>query len=137
MRGVEAVLHNLLEEACRLILTDHGSLVLINRKTRKLEIVAVAGADWTVEKRSCLLGLNEGITGRVAATGRPYICPNTENDPYYYPLFETVRSELAVPFLSEGQVVGLLNLDSPLPNAFTSDDAALLAAQFRHVPYVI
>ena len=133
MRDVQAVLRAILEQACHLVSADHGSVVLVNPKTQFLQIVAVLGGDWTPEKKACALGFSEGITGTVAATARPYICHNTQTDPHYYPLFENVRSEMAVPFLAEGRVVGLLNFDSPRCQAFSPRDLAALAAQFPNV----
>lgn len=46
----------------------------------------------------------------------------------YIPGREGTRSELAVPILrgGAGRVVGVINLESPRPNAFTSDDQRLL-----------
>lgn len=46
----------------------------------------------------------------------------------YIPGREGTRSELAVPILrgGAGRVVGVINLESPRPNAFTSDDKHLL-----------
>lgn len=134
MRDVQAALRRILEQACRLVSTDHGSVVLVNPKTQFLQIVAVLGADWTPEKKACALGFSEGITGTVAATARPYICDNTQTDPYYYPLFENVRSEMAIPFFAQGRVVGLLNFDSPRCHAFSPRDLAVIAAQFPNVP---
>jgi GAF domain-containing protein/anti-sigma regulatory factor (Ser/Thr protein kinase) len=69
----------------------------------------------------------EGITGHVAATGKPYTANDTQRDPLYIPdpvLTET-RSEMAVPIKVGDQVIGVLDLNSDLPHAFDEDDLFL------------
>ena len=81
------------------------------------------GNDWTLEKQMCQLGLGKGLTGHVALTGKPYLCPDTKIDPNYYPLFDNVRCELIVPIVVEERVWGLINLDGLEPDCF--DDSTL------------
>jgi len=96
----------------------HGSIATIDHKSRKLIITSTRGSSWTVERQMKQLSLGEGLTGHVALTGKPYLCPDTRVDPNYFPLFNDVRSELIVPILVEEKVWGLINLDGAQPDSF-------------------
>ena len=86
-KRVEEILEMVLSYSSDLGKAAHGSIVTIDHNAQKLIITSVRGDDWTLEKQMCQLGLGEGLTGHVALTGKPYLCPDTEVDPNYYPLF--------------------------------------------------
>jgi diguanylate cyclase (GGDEF)-like protein len=62
--------------------------------------------------------LGSGIVGRVAAGGEPVVLDDTRADPYYVETLPGARSELCVPIRHRGQVIAVLNLESPRPAAF-------------------
>ena len=70
--------------------------------------------------------------GMVAKTRQPVMIADVRQPPWsriYYPLDHglQMRSELAVPLLGTGgRLVGVLNLESPQPGAFTEADSHLL-----------
>ncbi len=67
---------------------------------------------------------------RALLTGQPIIVQDTLNDPHWL-LIEAdawVRSHVDVSIQIEGQVIGFLNMDSHLPNAFSEREAAWLQA---------
>ncbi len=125
-KRVDEVVRLILEKACSLARATHGCFVLVDHETRRLTIAQVFGADWTAEKRLCHLAIGQGLTGRVAATGQPLLCVDTEKDPNYYPLFDHVRSELIVPVVVKDRVWGLINIDGLTPNAFDETTLQLL-----------
>lgn len=63
-----------------------------------------------------------GICGYVAATGRSYICPDTAKDPRYLVGIDHARSSLTVPLRLRDQLVGVFNIESERPYAFSEDD---------------
>lgn len=65
---------------------------------------------------------NNGVTGYVAATGKSYICADTANEPLYLEGASGARSSLTVPIISQDEVIGTFNVESPRPNAFNNDD---------------
>jgi GAF domain-containing protein len=73
--------------------------------------------------------MGEGITGYVASTEESLLVPDVdENLPdgvSYIPFLEGTRSELAVPMIKDEQVIGVLNIEHPDPNAFTEEDLHL------------
>jgi len=69
----------------------------------------------------------EGITGWVAATGKSYLAADVSQDPKFVRVtHHETRSELAVPILFKGAIIGVLNIQSELLNAFDESDIELM-----------
>lgn len=111
-------------EAARLMDASSCSVILINPTSGFLEIQASQGLSNMAE--SLKLRRGEGLTGWVAQTGKPARVGDVTKDKRYIMLRPEVRSELAVPLEVEGEVRGVLNVDSERLNAFTADDQELL-----------
>lgn len=73
-----------------------------------------------------VVGLGEGITGTAAQTRQPVLVPDVRDDQRYLNALDAVRSELAVPMVARQKLVGVLDLQSVQPNAFSAHDRALL-----------
>jgi len=65
---------------------------------------------------------DNGVTGYVAATGKGYLCPDTAIDSHFIEGSPGARSSLTVPLISQDQVIGTFNVESPKPNAFSTED---------------
>ncbi len=76
--------------------------------------------------RTLLVALNEGITGAAAATGSPILVEDVRQDPRYLNALDAVRSELAVPMMAHGQLVGVIDLQSTRLKAYTEQDRSLI-----------
>jgi PAS domain S-box-containing protein len=72
--------------------------------------------------------LGEGIIGWVAQHGQPICTGNVEEEPHYQRVLKDIKSELCVPLIARGRVIGVLNIESPLPHAYGEDDESLLTA---------
>jgi signal transduction histidine kinase/HAMP domain-containing protein len=72
----------------------------------------------------------EGITGWVAATGQPLLIPDVSQEPRFKYLYQAnaTRSELAIPIMAKGVVIGVLDAMSDRPNAFDESDLVVLQA---------
>ena len=70
--------------------------------------------------------MGQGITGTAAATGHPVRVSDTSKDPRYINAIENVRSELAVPLIVRGKVVGVLDIQSRHLDYFTRDQQNIL-----------
>ena len=70
--------------------------------------------------------LAEGIIGAAAATGLPIRVGDVHSDPRYLSAVEGVRSELAVPLINRGRVIGVLDIESSQPDYFTPDQQNIL-----------
>jgi signal transduction histidine kinase/CheY-like chemotaxis protein len=117
-KPLEEVMQLILHWACTITESVHGSFVTINHADKSLRITSTYGPDWTDEIRSRQLKLGQGITGRVAATGKPYLCHDTAQDPNYITWFDYVRSEMTVPIYLQNQIWGIINLDGLKPNEY-------------------
>src|SRR6266852_5394644 len=76
---------------------------------------------------------SEGIVGAAATLKEPVIVPDVTVDPRYLMVNPETRSELAIPMIHKGKVIGVLDLESPQPNYFTDDHVqilSILAANF-------
>jgi len=128
-------LHRLVAEAVRLARATSGSLVLRNPNSNLLEIEAATGLPR--EATIFRLPIGKGVTGWVALHRAPARVGNVLNDPRYVMLRPEVRSELAVPVLLDGEVSGVLNVDSEQEQAFTAGHEAMLVELAEHAAVVI
>lgn len=76
--------------------------------------------------RSLLLPLGEGITGIAASTRQPILVADVRSDPRYLSALDAVQSELAIPMLARGKLVGVIDLQSTRLNAYREQDRALV-----------
>ena len=69
---------------------------------------------------------DNGLTGYVAATGRSYLCRDTQSDPRYLRGAEHARSSMTVPLRLQDTVLGTFNVEGPGANAFDTTDLDFL-----------
>jgi sigma-B regulation protein RsbU (phosphoserine phosphatase) len=69
-----------------------------------------------------MLRSGKGIIGHVIRTGRALVAPDVSAEPLYVKGRERTLSEIAVPVVSNGQVIGALNLESDRPHAYSHRD---------------
>lgn len=93
--------------------------VLILNATRGREI-ARAGMEMDVHGR-------KGVTVKTFLSSKPILVKDTRRCPEFVEGLWPALSELAIPLLSSGHCVGVLNLESHQPGAFTRSDIRLLA----------
>jgi GAF domain-containing protein/HAMP domain-containing protein len=69
-----------------------------------------------------------GIVGHVAATGQPRIALDVGTDAVFFnnPDLPMTRSEMALPLKVQNRVIGVLDVQSTQPAAFTEEDLAIL-----------
>ena len=80
----------------------------------------------------------QGITRHVVVNGRRYWTGDVDKDPYYIGFFDDVKSEIAVPIASRGGgVIGVINIESPEPDAFNEDHANHLTVLARRAAVII
>jgi len=72
--------------------------------------------------------LNKGICGAAASSGKTLIVDDVQADPRYLACSLETRSEIVVPLVRAGRVLGEIDIDSDAPAAFTEEDRRLLEA---------
>jgi GAF domain-containing protein len=70
---------------------------------------------------------DEGICGWVAKHAKPQVIPDVNADPRYLACSLTVKSEIVVPIEDGGRVLGVIDVDSETPAAFSRTDLDALA----------
>jgi GAF domain-containing protein len=80
---------------------------------------------WTLDRSRAPEG-RVGIVGRTVLQRRVQRIPDVRHDPDYRALYPATRSELAVPMIGDGQIIGVLALESDRLDAFGSEDEHVL-----------
>lgn len=122
---MQAVLDRILQGAVELVNARDGSLMLIEQG--ELHFRSRHGNS-SADKLERTFKRGEGIAGRVLATRRPYVCPDTARDKYFIPITGgmPIRSLVSVPIVSHGSVLGVINVDSQEVGHFSATDAQVL-----------
>ena len=112
---------NLIHEAFNY---PYVTIFLIDQATG--ELVLQAGTGYKVEHAKAVrLRVGEkSICGWVAGSGEPLLVNNVSQESRYYPLevLADTRAELGVPIRARGEVIGVLDVQSPELEAFNEDD---------------
>ena len=88
--------------------------------------------------RSLRIQIGEGISGTAAQQRKPVIVNDVSRDSRYIAAVDNVRSEMAVPLIARGKIVGVIDLQSPELNAFSDHergrprDSATIACSNRN-----
>lgn len=123
-------LRNLLNDVLARAETAFGQL--LEAEGSELVIVQTTGG----EPLGTRVAAANSVSGQVLARRAAIYVPDVDKEPLYRRyLGEEMKSELAVPLISrrspaadEGQVLGVLNLESPAPAFFTVEHARILQA---------
>ena len=107
----------------------HVGLFTINDEKSHMLMRAKAGEYSSKFPDNHSIKLGEGIVGTVGLSGEMVLTNQVNEDPIYINFFpealDTV-SELGLPIKYAGRVIGVLDVQSPLPNAFSADDIQVL-----------
>jgi sigma-B regulation protein RsbU (phosphoserine phosphatase) len=88
--------------------------------------MAQVGYDEPSRMANQMLRSGGGIVGHVIRTGETVVAPDVRRDPRYVVARAATRSEIAVPIVSNAQIIGALNLESDRTDAFAEADAEML-----------
>lgn len=87
--------------------------------------------------RNLEVPLNEGLVGAAAATREPVLSADVRQDPRYLNALDAVRSELAVPMVARGRVVGVIDVQSTRPAAYGDRERTMLSLIASRVAHSI
>ncbi|MFZ0334395.1 MAG: GAF domain-containing SpoIIE family protein phosphatase [Candidatus Acidiferrales bacterium] len=101
------------------------AVLLVDENSRELSFrFAIGHRQEVVENWRIPMG--QGIIGTAAATGRPVRVSDVHKDSRYLNALDSVQSELAVPLLVQGRVMGVLDIESSQADYFTRDQQNIL-----------
>lgn len=124
-------LDDLLHQAVELINEAFGYYHTVILLVEDEDLVLKATTLRSLRQREGKLRLRvgvQGITGWVAAQGTPLLVPDVSQEPRYRAEKEETetRSELAVPIKLRAQIIGVLDVQSHMLDAFTEADVSTL-----------
>jgi len=83
-------------------------------------------------KPACVrIRVGQGVCGAGAAKCETVIVPNVHEFPGHIACDSASNSEIVVPLIKDSRLLGVLDLDSPLPSRFDQEDAAGLENLIR------
>jgi phosphoserine phosphatase RsbU/P len=101
------------------------AILLLNEKTQDLRFRFQVGYSREVAER-LKIKVGEGVTGIAAQRREAILVHDVSQDPRYISAVPNVRSELAVPLIVKNRLIGVIDIESPLPNHFTEEHKRLL-----------
>ncbi|MDG0979781.1 MAG: GAF domain-containing protein [Halieaceae bacterium] len=82
-------------------------------------------------KPACVrIQIGKGVCGTAVATKEPQIVPDVHAYPGHIACDADSRSELVLPIILADQVIGVLDLDSPIANRFDDNTVTLVSELF-------
>lgn len=123
--NLDQVLANAAQQIKKLIDFEIFAVLLLEPGTNNLYVrFAIGHRPEVIEHWRIPLG--DGIIGAAATTGQAVRVGDVSKDPRYLAAVDEVRSELAVPLVVRGRVIGVLDIESRQLNYFTLYQQMLL-----------
>ncbi len=106
---------------------QHVVIMAMDKERGELHFKAGHGSKMNQVPRDLRLKLKEGIIGHAAFFSETLVTGDVDADPRYVVHgLRTTKSELAIPILFRGDLVGVLDIQSEAKDAFTRNDVTLL-----------
>ena len=119
------VLDHVADVIHRVIGFDVFAILLYSDRSKQLKVRHSIGHREEMV-RTLAIKLGEGLVGVAAETRQPVNVGDVRADPRYLNALDAIRSELVVPMLARGRLVGVIDLESTRENAYGKRDEALL-----------
>jgi sigma-B regulation protein RsbU (phosphoserine phosphatase) len=113
-----------------------ATIYLHDEERGELEMAGVHGCTLH-DKGSRLKVGKEGMVGYVASTGQMRYAPDVTKDPYYIACEEAALSEVAIPLLVDGRLVGVFAASHHELDAFTREHLRWLQGLCEHVAVAV
>src|SRR5271169_3527297 len=123
--NLDQVLASAAQQVKRLMQFEIFAVLLREENTNDLYVrFAIGHRPEVIEHWRIPMG--DGIIGAAATTGQAIRVGDVLKDPRYLPAVEEVRSELAVPLIVRGRVIGVMDIESRQPDYFTPGQQTIL-----------
>lgn len=121
---------------------DHAQIFLLDANNEYAELRASTGeaGKQLLNIRHKLRKGSTSVIGRVTETGRPVIAQDTSEQGVVHapnPYLPDTRSEMALPLILKGKVIGALDVQSKKANAFVREDIAALTTLAAQISVAI
>ncbi len=139
---LEQALNSVLRILAETLSMKRATITLMDRETGQLVISASCGLS-PEERARGVYNLDEGVTGRIFQSARPYYVPDIRNEPLFLDKTGARKIEkdrisfIGVPIILHGEPIGVLNVDRLFDDNVSSEEdvsflrvVATLIAQF-------
>src|SRR5713101_7246478 len=113
-----------------------ANVYLHDEERGEMELAGVHGCCLHQKGHRLKVG-KEGMVGYVAATGQMRYAPDVRRDQYYIACEEATLSEVAIPLMVEGQLVGVFTASHTELDAFPPEQLRLLQALCVYIAVAI
>ena len=126
---LQEVLDESLSALRRLIDFGGGSIQLVDRGAL---VAAATDPAPDADVRAVRIPVGQGVSGRIAESGEPCYIPDIERDSRVPPrnrrpgVTSGVRSYFGAPLIARGRVIGVIQVDSPIPDGFSESEQAVI-----------
>jgi phosphoserine phosphatase RsbU/P len=143
--NLEEVLAQVMDTLDSLLPYDAAGIYIIRRDLHTTEggsstlvfhAEAVRGYD-IEELLELRLKLGEGLIGWVAQTAEAVTVADVTRDPRYVNARKGTRSEMVAPIISNDEVIGVFDLESDAPDAYSNDDLQVLMLLASQVAIIV
>jgi sigma-B regulation protein RsbU (phosphoserine phosphatase) len=110
----------------RLVDYHRFSILLADEQTQTFNAVISLRQDERMPERSTV-HFDQGVVGAAANRRQPVVVPDVSKDSRYIPVDAEARSEMAVPLIHRGRVIGVIDLESAQPNYFHDDHVRIFS----------
>ena len=114
---------------------SHCGLMLVDQERQTLSVFREAGEIRLGPYTFPLDG--PGLTVAAFNSGEMIYVPDVSKDERYYAGSESIKSELVIPLIAGGKVIGVLNLESPNLDAFDEASQRMLSAFAERAAWVL
>jgi PAS domain S-box-containing protein len=118
----------------------HVGLFILERERMELVMRARAGEFADLYPHEHQLKVGQGMVGWVAQSGKRLLANDVSVEPYYVNLYPDVvptQSELSVPIRVGDEIVGVLDVQSPVLDAFDENDVMVIETLADQIAAVI
>ncbi len=123
---LDKVLDHVADVIHRVIGFDVLAILLYSDRSKQLKVrYSIGHRDELV--RTLAIKLGEGIVGAAAESRQPINVGDVRTDPRYLNAIDAIRSELAVPLIARGRLVGVIDLESTRLDAYGKREGSLLS----------
>ncbi len=134
---LEELLPALLDRIRQVMAVDNAAILLAHSGEQTLTLSTAQGLEENLTGQVSI-PFGEGIAGRIAATQAPVIVDDLREVEVANPLLrEQFRSLVGVPLLVDGELIGVLHVDSVIERRFTDTDVRLLQLVGERVAHLI
>lgn len=138
----DSILHVIISKGFKLLGADRGTLHIWDSSQNMLVIKAVVPEGLCAKVRGFAHPVDKGISGWVFKNKKPVLVHDLKKEKkwsrQYLKVFHKLflkprtRSELAVPLITSEGAIGVLNVESGRPNAFTDEHVKILETLANH-----